>query len=199
MWLSSDEEVNWVPNAEYGPRHQRCLEEIQPLRFTGDIGDTLFWHGRLLHSSGVNTGENVRMAAILDYGRPWPTSRVDWMYEMPDGGLTHNGMREYHEGGGGEITWDVEEKAQGICTGMGYHHDVLEIDDRHIPTDREDMWRSWNLGATRPSGDWVRVQPWMEKFNMLPGRKEGELPRPPIEVARIVSQGGAFRDGEWRV
>ena len=57
-----------------------------------------------------------------------------------------------------------------------YHHDLLEIDDRHIPTDREDMWRSWNLGATKPSGDWVRVQPWMEKFNMLPGRKlQGSL------------------------
>ena len=39
----------------------------------------------------------------------------------------------------------------------------------------------------------------MERFKMLPDRKPGELPRPPAEVARIVSQGGVFRDGEWRL
>jgi hypothetical protein len=85
MWLASDEEINWVPNSEFGPRQQCCLDTIQPLIFTGDVGDTLLWHGRLLHSSGVSTGERVRMAAILDFGRPFPSSRVDWMLELPDG------------------------------------------------------------------------------------------------------------------
>jgi hypothetical protein len=82
---------------------------------------------------------------------------------------------------------------------MGYHHDVLEVDDRHIPTNRDNMWHSWNLGEESPRGDFVHMQSWMEKFKMLPGQKVGELPRPPIEVARIISKGGVFRDGDWRL
>jgi hypothetical protein len=50
---------------------------------------------------------------------------------------------------------------------MGYHHDVLEIDDRHIPTNREDMWHNWNLGAKKPSGDFVSVQPWCGKRHLF--------------------------------
>ena len=42
MWCASNEEINWVQNAEYGARMQKVQSETQPLIFTGDIGDTLF-------------------------------------------------------------------------------------------------------------------------------------------------------------
>ena len=57
--------------------------------------------------------------------------------------------------------------AFSLLLGMGYHHDVLEIDDRHIPTNREDMWHNWNLGAKKPSGDFVSVQPWCGKRHLF--------------------------------
>jgi len=59
--------------------------------------------------------------------------------------------------------------AFSLLLGMGYHHDVLEIDDRHIPTNREDMWHNWNLGAKKPSGDFVSVQPWCGKRHLFLG------------------------------
>ena len=147
------------------------------------------------------------MAAILDWGRPFPSSKVDWMWELPNGGgLTHKSMKEFHEDDAGAANTantsnaqDIEQRAQRILTGMGYHHDILEIDDRHIPTNKSDMWHSWNLGATEPTGNFVHVEPWMDRFKMLPDKRIGGLPRPPIEVARIVSKGGVFRNGQWRL
>ena len=74
---------------------------------------------------------------------------------------------------------------------------MLEVDDRHIPTGRvDDMFESWNLGRTEPRGDFVRVQPWMERFKL---KEEGAQPTPPLEVARIIANGGTFREGEWRL
>ena len=124
------------------------------------------------------------------------------MFELPNGGgLTHKSMKEFHEGANAENSPEaIEQRAQEILSGMGYHHDILEIDDRHIPTNRLNMWHDWNLGVREPSGDFVRVESWMDRFKMLPGQDGiGDLPRPPIEVARMISKGAVFRDGEWRL
>jgi hypothetical protein len=83
MWAASTEQNNWRPDETPGPDGQTKFDsarswaraEVQPLSFTGEIGDTLFWHARLLHCTGVHTGGNVRIAAIQDYRRAWPCSR----------------------------------------------------------------------------------------------------------------------------
>ena len=40
------------------------------------------------HSAGVNFGRNVRIAAISDFRRVWPSSRLEWMVKQQDGSLT---------------------------------------------------------------------------------------------------------------
>ena len=40
------------------------------------------------HSAGVNFGRNVRIAAISDFRRVWPSSRLEWMVKQRDGSLT---------------------------------------------------------------------------------------------------------------
>lgn len=43
MWCASHEQINWVPNGTHDQRMAKIRAETQPLVFTGDIGDTLFW------------------------------------------------------------------------------------------------------------------------------------------------------------
>ena len=91
----------------------------------------------------------------------------------------------------------------GLCYA---DHDVLEIDDRHRPTNREEggMWEEWNLGEERPRGNIVETPPWWETYKMH-SEEEGEgrgsaavTPRPPRELAERLSRGAVYRDGEWR-
>ena len=54
-----------------------ALRDIAPVECTGDAGDVVFWHPRMLHSAGVNCsaepsapdGPRVRMVVPCDYGR----------------------------------------------------------------------------------------------------------------------------------
>ena len=73
---------------------------------------------------------------------------------------------------------------------------VREIDERHTPTDRSDMFHDWNMGRIPARGDFQYYEPWMEKYKM---KTKEESYKPPIEVARIISQGGVFQDGAWRI
>jgi hypothetical protein len=128
MWQASAEQVNWVPNESFEQRSRRCMASVQPLLFTGHIGDTMFWHSRLLHCSGVNRGTRLRLATIMDFGRPFPcSSGVDWMITLPDDrGITHKIMEGYHSGRGLQgLPADDEERAQRILTGMMCH--LLDI------------------------------------------------------------------------
>lgn len=42
----------------------RC---IKPVRITGDAGDIIFWHHRLLHGRCLNVSRKIRYAAVCDF------------------------------------------------------------------------------------------------------------------------------------
>ena len=202
---ASDEEINWVQNDSFGDRMAKIRADTTPLIFTGGCGDTLFWHARLVHSTGVNYGTNVRVAAISDFRRAWPSSRLEWMVET-DAGLT---MRVKGHAEGGDTVGEASQRVRdgdirSILPSLMWHHDVLEIADAHQPTNR-DMWTEWNLGKEPPRGDIVVVDPWWVTYKMHPGWGEraggaGSAPpppQPPRELAGMLSKGAVLRDGEW--
>ena len=84
----------------------------------------LQWHARLVHSSGVNFGRNVRVAAIMDFRRCWPSSQLEWMVRTADGHLTMR-VKGHEEGGEtvGEASAAVREDAR-ILPSLMWHHDV---------------------------------------------------------------------------
>lgn len=42
----------------------RLQDQLDPFEISGDAGTLVLWHGKLLHTAGVNHGPNVRVAAI---------------------------------------------------------------------------------------------------------------------------------------
>ena len=78
---------------------------------------------------------------------------------------------------------------------------VLEIDDRRRPTNRDNMFEEWNLGAEPAVGNIVPQEPWWNKFNVYPDwRADGtDRPRPPRELAARLQEGAVFNieAGEW--
>lgn len=88
------------------------------------IGLALQWHARLVHSSGVNFGSNVRVAAIMDFRRCWPSSQLEWMVRTETGDLTMR-VKGHEEGGEtvGEASAVVREGAR-ILPSLMWHHDV---------------------------------------------------------------------------
>jgi hypothetical protein len=102
MYEGFTEEINPRPSDRNQECHRLVRETIQPVEFTGRTGDVLFWHNRLIHSSGLNFGGSkvhsgsgstiheprVRIAAIQDYQKVRPktwlkyggTPRADGTY-----------------------------------------------------------------------------------------------------------------------
>jgi len=53
---------------DYRRERDACLREIAPVEFTGEAGDVVFWHPRILHSAGINqsaTWERPVVRAIV--------------------------------------------------------------------------------------------------------------------------------------
>jgi|GEM_PF-1491318 len=48
---------------------RRYHDQADPYEVSGDAGTVVLWHSRLLHSRGINTGEDVRIAAIKRFQR----------------------------------------------------------------------------------------------------------------------------------
>lgn len=124
------------------------------------------------------------------------------MVKTPDGGLTMR-VKGYEEGGAAVAAsaQHVRQAAvQSILPYLMYHHDVLEIDDRHRPThdDASDMFDEWNLGRFEPTGDVVPMPPWWERFHVYPKCTVGG-PRPPRDLALLLSKGAVLRDSEWQI
>ena len=89
-------------------------------------GCILQWHARLVHSSGVNFGHNVRMAAIMDFRRSWPSSQLEWMVRTREGHLTMRvkGREEYGEPVGQASARVRDDDVQSILPSLMWHHDV---------------------------------------------------------------------------
>jgi hypothetical protein len=67
-----------VPNATFPDTVERVKPTIKPVQMTGDIGDCIFTHHRILHSAGVNNGENLRLGVFTDYPKVRPTAPIAW-------------------------------------------------------------------------------------------------------------------------
>ena len=60
-------EANWSPLPGFRDAVTRVVAEIEPVEFAGEKGDVIFWHGRMVHSSGVHLGDSIRWAVFADF------------------------------------------------------------------------------------------------------------------------------------
>ena len=60
-------EANWSPLETFRDALAQVVAEVVPLELVGDKGDVIFWHGRLVHSPSVNSGERIRWAVFADF------------------------------------------------------------------------------------------------------------------------------------
>jgi ectoine hydroxylase-related dioxygenase (phytanoyl-CoA dioxygenase family) len=43
--------------------------ETTPFEFVGDVGDVMLYHHCMVHSTGINTSDSIRMSCIQDFTR----------------------------------------------------------------------------------------------------------------------------------
>lgn len=60
-------EANWSPLPSYYDRTEEVVTTIKPFELTAPKGSVIFWHGRLMHSVGIHTGDAIRWALFADF------------------------------------------------------------------------------------------------------------------------------------
>ena len=60
-------EANWSPLPDFRDAIRQVVAEIEPVEFSGEKGDVIFWHGRTVHSAGVHLGDSIRWAVFADF------------------------------------------------------------------------------------------------------------------------------------
>ena len=60
-------EANWSPLPSFRDAVRQVVAEIEPYELVGGKGDVIFWHGRMVHSSGVHLGDTIRWAVFADF------------------------------------------------------------------------------------------------------------------------------------
>ena len=60
-------ESNWSPLASFRTALHRVVAEIEPCELVGAAGDVIFWHGRMVHSTGIHVGNRIRWALFADF------------------------------------------------------------------------------------------------------------------------------------
>lgn len=65
-------EANWSPKSDYIEYLKRVVREVTPFELVGSAGDVIFWHGRMIHSAGIHTGQNIRWAVFGDFCQDRP-------------------------------------------------------------------------------------------------------------------------------
>ena len=101
----------------YRETRDRILREITPVEFTGERGDVIFWHPRLIHSAGVNQS--------IDLGEPVVRIIVPCDYQLA--GQTYVDDLEF--GPGPVYQWWV---------------DTRNFAEDSVST-AENMWDSWAI------------------------------------------------------
>ena len=90
LWPCLDDPINFVPNERYAEELQRIKDTVTPLELTGELGDTIFVHPRMVHSQGQHSAAGcVRLAAVCDFQRVRPRGGLWWQIdgaETPHGG-----------------------------------------------------------------------------------------------------------------
>ncbi|MDA0790727.1 MAG: phytanoyl-CoA dioxygenase family protein [Proteobacteria bacterium] len=65
-------EANFSPTDGFREAMRRVVAEIEPLELVAPAGSVIFWHGRLVHSAGLHTGDRIRWALFADYCQDRP-------------------------------------------------------------------------------------------------------------------------------
>ncbi len=194
LYRGLDDEVNFVPNDQYGPALAAARDTLTPTEFAGDIGDVLFSHPLLVHSGGVNAGRNVRMAVIQDFQKIRPRGQLIWQVEgaeTPHASPTK--VDVIRPDGTVPFPRDVDiASAGGRRVKLRWHHDALEYGPARPTLSTvvgcDGMWREWNLGKHPPMGNIVDEAPWWEKYGL------------PFQVPIMrLDQIATLSDGVWTV
>ena len=143
VYRAHAEALNWSPTDDFPIVMEKCKREIQPVQMTGDVGDCIFTHHRVVHSAGSNTGENIRMGVFTDYEKVRPPAPIVWRVngrEMQSDGT----FSRYGLGGGAPHEKDPGADGEELTYAVPWWDDNLEFAPTHPP--HEDMWEEWNLG-----------------------------------------------------
>lgn len=140
-------------------------------------------HPFLLHSTGVNTSQRIRHAAILDFNRVWPRQNLMWeVLSDPKGGGSFTRVEP-------DGTVKLAEADGDLRAVVRWHHDCIEWCPT-TPAKSDDMWSSWNLNRAPAVGNVVQEQPWWVKYGM-------DLP-PPHELLKDIASFDKVA-GLWRL
>ena len=143
VYRAHAEALNWSPTDDFPIVMEKCKREIQPVQMTGDVGDCIFTHHRVVHSAGSNTGENIRMGVFTDYEKVRPPAPIVWRVNgremQSDGSFSRYGL-----GGGAPHEKDPGADGEELTYAVPWWDDNLEFAPTHPP--HEDMWEEWNLG-----------------------------------------------------
>ena len=162
-------------------RLARMRKQVRPVQITGDAGDCIFTHHRLLHSAGSNCSDKIRMAAFSDYEKVRPPAPICWRVNgremLPGGGFSRYGLS------GGEPL-PPPTKINGLLEyTVPWWDDNLEFAPTHAP-DPDDMWVDWNLGKAPPCGNVINTRSWRPPiptpiYKGFPP-DQGTLPKAPL-------------------
>ena len=67
MFQANQYESNWSPLPCFEDAMEHVIENIEPYEIIGNKGDVIFWHGRMVHSSGIHIGHDIRWAIMDDF------------------------------------------------------------------------------------------------------------------------------------
>ena len=108
------------------------LANVQPLEITGEAGDCLWWHGRMLHCVGIHRSDSIRFVVPADFQQDRPTV-VAASLPFP-AGFARGG----HRGWPDDTPQKMVEKYA-----MEWQQDSMSY-KRDCPP-QTDMWASWTI------------------------------------------------------
>ena len=157
----------------------------------------LFAHALLVHSGGINEGDDVRLAVINDFQRIRPKTTLMWQVE--DARTPHTqGSQVIQPDGTVPFPPDIDVASAGDkrCK-LIWHHDSIEFAEP-TPT-RPDMWSSFAFTqgpATVQSQSVVSdpAGPWWEKYDSV---REYGIQTPILRLRDIATLDDT--QGVWKI
>ena len=77
MHEAHETQANWSPRPGYRDAVRKVAHEIRPVEFAAPAGTVIFWHGRMVHSSGIHNGDRIRWAIFADFSQNRETLSAD--------------------------------------------------------------------------------------------------------------------------
>ena len=183
IYQCQEQEFIPSPKDPTGKAQSEVLAKIKaetvPFEFIGDVGDVMLYHHCMVHSTGINTSQSIRMSCIQDFTRVKPRNSIMWYID----GAEHSP--------GGIVSFKEEpespEAAGDLRCSVLWHHDTIEWGPTQ-PTSA-DMWKSWNLGEKPAVGNIVDEDGWWDRYGL-------EFPVKSKTLRDVATLGA---DGVWRM